>query len=61
MSSTWEGSGFDLCLQRDVLVSQTRLIFIGWHADAVSLPLGDAIFAQQFIPQNDVNFVYNQE
>ncbi len=40
MSSTWEGSGFDLCLQRDVLVSQTRLIFMGWHADAVSLAPG---------------------
>jgi hypothetical protein len=32
---------------------------VGWHASTVSLPLGDAIFAQLAWPLNDVIFYLN--
>jgi len=31
---------------------------VGWHAGAVSRPLGKVIFTQLACPPNDVNFVY---
>jgi hypothetical protein len=34
---------------------------VGWHASAVSLPPGDAIFAQLLCPLNDVIFCLHRE